>query len=144
MNCSEWIEKHADFQPDRIALRFVRDSVSEDAWNYAFLENRISSWARGLKHQLGVRRGDRVAFLGTNHPEMLALMFACARLGAILVPLNWRLAPPELAYIARNAGLHVLVAETDFIRNAGAIRNAMPNCHMVALEFLEEEWIPHE
>ena len=144
MNCSEWIEKHADFQPDRIALRFFRDSVSEDAWNYAFLGNRISSWARGLKHQLGVRRGDRVAFLGTNHPEMLALMFACARLGAILVPLNWRLAPPELAYIARNAGLHALVAETDFIRNAGAIRNAIPNCHMVALEFLEEKWIPHE
>ena len=44
-----------------------------------------------LTGPLDVGRGDRVAFLGFNSPEMIAILFACARIGAIVVPLNWRL-----------------------------------------------------
>ncbi len=109
MNVSNWLEKHADFQPEKIALRIFKDPQSEETWNYSFLCERSRSWAKGLKHISGVGRGDRVAFLGYNHPDMLALMFACARLGAILVPLNWRLAPPEHAFISKNAEIHVLI-----------------------------------
>ena len=59
--------------------------------------------ARALKSQLGVVRGDRVAILSANHPDYLVLLYACARLGAMLVPINWRLAVPEQLFILRDA-----------------------------------------
>ena len=52
---------------------------------------------------LGVGRGDRVAILATNHPDYLVLLYACARLGAMLVPLNWRLAVPEQVFMLSDA-----------------------------------------
>ena len=67
-----------------------------------------------LQSQLGVGRGDRVAILSANHPDYLVLLYACARLGAMLVPINWRLAVPEQLYILHNAGVKVLVVEQAF------------------------------
>jgi len=90
MDLSNWIERNADFRPDKVAIHFEGAAIS-----YAELDARIKRLAQVLKHQLGIGRGDRVAHIGTNSPELLDLFFACARLGAMLVPLNWRLAPPE-------------------------------------------------
>ena len=56
----------------------------------------------------GVRPGDRVGWLGLNDPAMLATLFACERIGAALVPLNWRLAAEELQWIAEDAGLRLV------------------------------------
>ena len=70
---------------------------------------RIAAAARALKSQLGVGRGDRVAILCLNHPDYLVLLYACARLGAMLVPLNWRLAVPEQVFILSDASVKVLV-----------------------------------
>ena len=56
---------------------------------------RIEQTARALKAEFGVGRGDRVAILSLNRPDYLVLLYACARLGAMLVPLNWRLAVAE-------------------------------------------------
>ena len=61
-------------------------------------------------HSQGVRRGDRVAYLGPNHPATIVVLLACLRLGAIFIPLNWRLAPAELDYqlaLAEVAHLYV-------------------------------------
>ena len=58
--------------------------------------------------QEGLRAGDFIGWLGHNTPEMLAALLACAKLGAVWVPLNWRLAAPELAAIAAHAGLSAL------------------------------------
>jgi len=60
---------------------------------------------------LGVAPGDRVAVLALNHPRTLALFFACARLGAMLAPLNWRLAGPELQWILDDAAPRVLFVD---------------------------------
>ena len=75
---------------------------------------RIAATARALKSQLGVQRGDRVAILSLNHPDYLVLLYACARLGAMLVPLNWRLAVPEQVFILSDASVKVLVVEKGF------------------------------
>lgn len=56
----------------------------------------------------GIRAGDRVGWIGLNDPGMLACLFACERIGAVLVPLNWRLAAEELQWIAADAGLALL------------------------------------
>jgi fatty-acyl-CoA synthase len=103
---SLWIERHASFFPGRTALRFQGQTLS-----YADLAHGIERAAAMLRGELGVERGDRIAWLGLNHPDMLGLMFAAARCGLIFVPLNWRLAPPEHAFILRDAGARVLFAQ---------------------------------
>jgi fatty-acyl-CoA synthase len=66
-------------------------------YTYAEMHERTLTCAAEL-HAQGVRRGDRVAYLGPNHPALIIVLLACLRLGAIFIPLNWRLAPPELDY----------------------------------------------
>ena len=61
----------------------------------------------------GIREGDRVGYLGLNHPAFLETMFAAARLGAIFVPLNFRLTGAELEFIINDAGCHTMVADSD-------------------------------
>ena len=116
MNLSDWIEKQAGFTPDKPAIRFEGGEISYEA-----LATRIEAAAWALKHELGVLPGDRVAHLGFNSPEMLVLMFACARMGAIFAPLNWRLAPPEHAFILGHSGASVLIADSEFIGHVKAI-----------------------
>ncbi|MCP5089061.1 MAG: long-chain fatty acid--CoA ligase [Rhodobacteraceae bacterium] len=90
MDISSWIERHAGFTPDKVAIRFEGEIIS-----YADLARRISLVAGRLKHELGIRPGDRIGYLGFNHPELIILLFACARLGAMVMPLAWRLEEAE-------------------------------------------------
>jgi fatty-acyl-CoA synthase len=108
MDLSDWIDRHAAFSPEREALRFEGRSIG-----YRELADRIAR-AAGALHALGVKEGDRVAWLGQNHPRMLELLFACARVGAMLVPLNWRLAPPEHARALADCAPTAVFAETRF------------------------------
>ncbi len=109
MNLADLIDRNAAFTPDKPALRFA-----DGTWSYAAFADRIGRMASALKSELGVRRGDRVALLAMNHPDYLTLLYACARLGAILVPLNWRLAPPELQFILSNADVRAVVVAPPF------------------------------
>ena len=67
----------------------------------------VDATARQFQDE-GLGEGDFIGWLGHNTPEMLAALLACAKLGAVWVPLNWRLAAPELAAIAHHAGLSAL------------------------------------
>jgi fatty-acyl-CoA synthase len=75
---------------------------------YAKLETRVAALARGFAG-LGVGAGDRVGYLGPNHPTYLETLFALGRLGAVFVPLNTRLTTPELAYQLQDSGCRALV-----------------------------------
>lgn len=105
-----WISRHADIWPDKIA--FIDDGRDLEL-SYRDLDERIrrlSSWMVDA----GVERGARVAFLSENTTDIFEAMFACARVGAILVPLNWRLALPELDFIVKDCTPHVLIYEGQF------------------------------
>ena len=91
--------------PDRVALRF-----EGRVWTYNELSAWVAAEAAGLLAR-GVRPGDRVAVCALNHPRTLALLLACSAVGAMLVPLNWRLAGPELAWILDDAAPRVLFAD---------------------------------
>ncbi|SDG78763.1 class I adenylate-forming enzyme family protein [Roseospirillum parvum] len=130
-NLSRWIERHADFTPDKPAIRFEGREIT-----YADFDRLIKAHARALKHRFGVGRGDRVACLAYNAPEQIALLFACARLGALFLPLNWRLAAPEHAYILGDAGARVLIAEGAFQAHAESIHASLPECELVAADFV--------
>jgi fatty-acyl-CoA synthase len=94
--------------PEGCAIRFAGEDVT-----WAELDARVDR-AAGRLAALGIGPGDRVGCLLTNCPEFLETVFATAHLGAIFVPLNVRLAPPELAYIVENAGIGALVTEAAF------------------------------
>src|ERR1700716_619879 len=106
MDLSDLIDRNAAFTPDKAAIRFQGRTL-----RYGELAARIAAAARALKSRLGVGRGDRVAILAANHPDYLVLLYACARLGAMLVPLNWRLAVPEQLFIFADASGKVLLVQ---------------------------------
>jgi fatty-acyl-CoA synthase len=121
MDLSDLIDRNAAFTPDKPALHFTGATLT-----YAALADRIARTARALHAGFGVRRGDRVAILSANRPEYLILLYACARLGAMLVPLNWRLAPPEIAFILKHAGPRVLLLEEEFHAAAALAGAGLP------------------
>jgi len=124
------IERNAAFSPNKPAIVFESKPLT-----YAVLEARIAQAARALKAELGVGRGDRVAILSLNRPDYLVLLYACARLGAILVPLNWRLAAAEQLFILSDAGAKVLVLEMAFAGILPTLQQALPDTIAIGLDF---------
>ncbi|MFE4539978.1 long-chain fatty acid--CoA ligase [Streptomyces scopuliridis] len=98
-----WTRRRARKNPHRVAVVHP-----EASYTYAQLHDRVTRLAHHLRC-LGIRRGDRVAFLGPNHPAFLETMFATFRLGAVFVPLNIRLAAPELRHCLVDSGASALV-----------------------------------
>lgn len=86
-------------------------------YSWEEFELRTDALARGLAGQ-GVQRGDRVAVLMLNCHRYLELYYACARMGAVIVPLNIRLARPEIVFILNDSGSKVLVVDTTFASHA--------------------------
>ncbi|MGZ3637764.1 MAG: acyl-CoA synthetase [Ktedonobacterales bacterium] len=92
----EWLDRREQLSPDRVGLI---DSSTGARYTYRTLNTRARALATALAEQHGIRPGDRVAALALNCPEYLDALFACALLGATLVPLNWRLTLHELGTI---------------------------------------------
>lgn len=130
MDLSTLIERNAAFTPDKPALLFNGSTLT-----YAALHQRIETTARALKAELGVGRGDRVAILSLNHPDYLVLLYACARLGAILVPLNWRLAVAEQMFILSDAAVKVVVLQQAFAALLPELGAELPETRAIGLDF---------
>jgi len=124
------IDRNAAFAPDKTAIAFERERLS-----YAAFAARIERTATALKQELGVGRGDRVAILSLNRPDYLVLLYACARLGAMLVPMNWRLAVAEQLFILNDAGAKVLVLEQAFEGVISELGRTAPGTAIVGLDF---------
>jgi fatty-acyl-CoA synthase len=123
-----WPARRARKTPDRVAV--VHD---DRTWTYGELHQRVLRLAHALR-ALGAGRGDRIAYLGPNHPAFLETLFAAGALGAVFVPLNTRLAAPELAYNLTDSGSTVLVHAQE---HAGAARAAAGEArvpHLIALD----------
>ena len=102
MTVDGWIDRTAGEAPDRVAIAFEGEELT-----YRAFAELIETRAAQL-HARGVVKEDRIAWLGMNAPEVFVLLFAAARLGAVLVPLNWRLADAEVAgIIADCAPMHL-------------------------------------
>lgn len=102
---SNWLEMHARFRPQATA---VVDVDGGRQWTYAELHRDSLRWAATL-HRNKVGPGDVVSLLSHNRGEHFALLFACAELGAIFAPMNWRLSPAELEWQLDHAQSKVLI-----------------------------------
>ena len=113
-------------QPQATALRWHEpgQSVPSIRWahlTFGELDRRARAFAHVLADTHGVGPGDRVAWLGLNHPGQIALLFALARLGALLVPLNHRLSPAEWAGVLSDCQPTLLVHDTALAGPARAL-----------------------
>lgn len=107
IDLGSWIARRAAATPTLPAITF-----GETTWTYRDFSDRIDRLAAELVAG-GMRRGDRVGYVGLNHPDFLVTLFAAARIGAAFVPLNWRLTADELCYILGNAEVHTLLADAE-------------------------------
>ena len=112
MEISRWIAHWARWAPSKAAIRFEGARIT-----YRELEDRIAALAAFLRWS-GTTRGDRVAYLGPNCPELVETLFACARLGAIFVPLNARMPPAELQVFVDQSTPRTFVAEESLLAAA--------------------------
>ncbi|MEX0828245.1 MAG: long-chain fatty acid--CoA ligase [Haliea sp.] len=111
----DWILHHAGYAPHRIAMI---DLNSKRSFTYEQMQERVQRAALYLRNILRVGQGDRIAVLCKNDSDVFEIQFACRRIGAIFVPLNWRLAGPELEYICNDAAPAALLYGTEFGQEA--------------------------
>ncbi len=115
----DWIAHHANRSPESIA---ITDVHSNRNWTYAAFNRRISQLAGSLAETYRITRGDRVGVLAENSSDIFEIQFACARLGAVFLPLNWRLTVPELEFIVNDAAPKILFHSRQFETHATQIQ----------------------
>jgi acyl-CoA synthetase (AMP-forming)/AMP-acid ligase II len=120
LRVADVVREHASTRGDVVALR-----CGTGALTYAELDDRSNRLAQVLL-SAGVRTGDRVAHLDRTAPEVVELLFATGKIGAVTVPLNWRLAGAELQTIVADAGCAVLIAGPGYREVAREIAAAVP------------------
>jgi fatty-acyl-CoA synthase len=120
INIAQWIKKWASLQPQKSAILF------EDAiFTYRQLNSRINRVSHLLRN-MGVRKGDRVAVLLYNSNVYIEIYLALAKIGAILVPLNFRLTKPELEFIIKDSGSETLLWGDEFVEAVTSLRSNIP------------------
>ncbi|HEX7734098.1 MAG TPA: long-chain fatty acid--CoA ligase [Ktedonobacteraceae bacterium] len=122
INLGEWLSRRALLTPEKIGLI---DSKSGERLSYRVLDVRARALAAYLGQRYHIRQGERVAVLAVNAPEYLDAFFACALLGAILVPLNWRLTARELGVILADCQPELLLHDAPHSERASEIALAL-------------------
>jgi fatty-acyl-CoA synthase len=121
LSFDDFLKHWAQSKPDQIALE-----MGDRATTYGeaeVLTRRLIS----LFEENGVGRGDRIAWLGKNSDRYFLLLYAAARVGVVIAPIGWRLAPPEMAYILQDTGAKILFVEEGFVDTADEVTGAMDN-----------------
>ena len=106
--------------------------------------DRCDRWSAALQ-RLGVRQGDRVAYIAPNVHQQLESFYAVPQIGAVLVPINYRLSVDDFAYIIDHSGATVVCACDEYLEPVDGIRDQIPGVkHFVALTGSREGWLDYE
>lgn len=136
INVGDWIRKWSLLQPDKVALFF-----EGRPFTYQALNGRINQLCHLLQKK-GIKKGDRLSVLLHNCNQFIEIFFALSKIGAILVPLNWRLAGPELEFILKDSGSKFIIFEPDFEAVVSSIRHHvnLPNGSYIAIGSPHPDW----
>lgn len=105
---------------------------------------RCDRWSAALQ-AFGIRPGDRVAYIAPNTHAQLESFYAVPQIGAVLVPINYRLIADDFAYIINHSGARIVCVHSDYLDAVTSIRGQLPNVeHFVALEGAKEGWLDYE
>ena len=128
------------------ALYSDREALVDGALRltYAQFFDRCDRWSAALQ-TLGVRQGDRVAYIAPNTHAQLESFYAVPQIGAVLVPINYRLSAEEFQYIITHSGATVVCAHQDYLECVHGLRPQLPAVrHFVALEGRRDGWLDYE
>ena len=113
--------------------------------SYAQFFDRCDRWSQVLQARMGVGHGDRVAYIAPNTHAQLESFYAVPQLGAVLVPINYRLTADDFAYIIGHSGAKVVCAHSEYLDAVDRIRHQIPAVqHFVALEGARDGWQDYE
>ena len=111
---------------------------------YTQFFERSDRWSAALQ-ALGVKQGDRVAYIAPNTHAMLESFYGVPQIGAVLVPINYRLSPEEFAYIINHSGSTVVCVHEEYLAAVDGIRNQLQGVrHFIALEGAPANWQDYE
>jgi fatty-acyl-CoA synthase len=136
MYFGDWLTRWATYAPEKTA---VICTATHRRFTYREMNHRADRMAYALRHQLGVEKGDRVAVLAHNCIETLELFFAVGKIGAVLVPVNWRLAPAEIQYVLNDAQPKVLFFGSDFESLTLTLAPELSVSHLVSYAAAERD-----
>jgi len=122
------VRVHAAERGDVVALRHGQRQLT-----YAELDERTSRLAQAML-AAGAGRGARVAYLDRTAPEAVELLLAAAKVGAVAIPLNWRLAESELQNVLRDSGAPLLIAGPAYAETAQSLTDELPGTHAVMVD----------
>ncbi len=135
LRVADVIRDHGSRRPDVVAIR-----CGARALTYGQLDERSSRLAQALL-AAGVQAGDRVAHLDRTAPEVVELLFATSKIGAVAVPLNWRLVAAELTTIVADAGCTVMIAGAAYRDVAREIAGGVPRHLQVVVVGEDYDWL---
>lgn len=116
----------------------------DQRFTYATFCDLADRWSAVLQ-SLGIRQGDCVAYIAPNTHAQLESFYAVPQIGAVLVPINYRLTPADFAYLIRHSGSRVVCAHSDYLDAVDSIRAEIPGVeHFVALEQGRSGWLDYE
>ena len=111
MKIDEWLEKKS-IEKDAIIFK-------DQHWTFSHLNTLITKTSLFLQNDCQLKVGDRFCYYGTNNPEQIVLLFAASKIGAIMFPINWRLANPEIEYLIKHSNPNVIFFDTKFVPLGG-------------------------
>ena len=118
---ADLVRTHADVRPDKAAFIFEDRTTTYDELNRG-----ASQVANGLL-ELGIRPGERIAYLGKNAPEYFEILMGGSKAGAVMCPVNWRLAPAEIAYIINDMKAQIMFIGREFAEQIATLKSELPN-----------------
>jgi fatty-acyl-CoA synthase len=127
----DWIGRWGRSFPEKEA---IVDVIDDRRYTYAELADDVHRMADFLSNYLGIYRGDRAAVLSFNRVEYIKLFFALSRLGAILVPLNFRLAPAEFIYYLEDATPKAIFFDTAHQESVDGLKDKIKLKHFVCFD----------
>ena len=94
---------------------------------YSQFFDRCDRWSSALQ-SLGIRQGDRIAYIAPNTHAQLESFYAVPQIGAVLVPLNYRLTADDFAYLINHSGARIVCAHTDYLERGGQYSKSVAQC----------------
>lgn len=108
---TDWLKKWAEYTPSRM---FLREHNTDVQWTYSDFNDRVNYLAAYLQDEIKINRGERIAVYSKNRAEYVLLFFACIKIGAIIVPLNFRLMPGEVDTLISDADPVLFLYEKEY------------------------------
>jgi fatty-acyl-CoA synthase len=135
----EFARRARKLYPERIAV-----IDGDSSWTYAQFLDRCDRWSAVLQ-QFGIKSGDRIAYLSPNTHAQLESFYAVPQVGAVLVPLNYRLTADDFVYLISHSGSRIVCADGEYLGAIDGIRSRLSRVeHFVALTGKGEDWLDYE